>query len=186
MSSIIESYAAHTPKESSDLEERREAHRAQLRASRERTRRMGKRGMIGALAVATVIAGAKFGPAGWRSFDRTVAAAQDAQRQDAMVYGGKFKIPSETDPRDVLLAGHEYDGITLVNVTSVADYVHEQNPAISKSEVADLVEAENTQVQRHEGVPEDKIDPTLLASGPILLPPQYEVGEFMPGDNNHG
>ncbi len=134
----------------------------------------------GAIVTATVVL-VEFGPKAVRSFNHSLNQAQQQAIDREEQYNGPFRIPTENESHRVLYAGREYGSVILGDVSSVADYVHEHNPKISASEVTDLVMAEDTEVQRREGVPEGQIDPTLLASGPILLPPQYGVGTLVSG-----
>lgn len=113
-------------------------------------------------------------------------------QEKARTYEGKYKIPSDDEPHRALFVDEEKivrikkgnstntAALKLHTVSQIANYVYIENPKIGEDEAIDLVEAENYQDQVAAGIPEDKIDPTLLHPGQeIRLPLAYGVGEVI-------
>jgi hypothetical protein len=113
--------------------------------------------------------------------------APDESRDEQMVYSGHYKIPTPNqiypyrvvkigEVENVPVLGGE-ERATLSTISDVARYVNAENPQISIYEVVDLIRAENSQDQRKEGIPEDKIDPNWVRPDQdILLPLDYGSG----------
>lgn len=160
------------------------------RARRKERERQGRNTRIGVLAVigATIATAVGIG-----MVQRGEAKADNRTEVPAAI---RRIIPAYNEPYRVLRAGGERDGIVLVNVVSLRDYIFRRmgelsptkKPLIERDLVTKLIMAENIDYQLHElGRDPKKVNPLYVTSDqPYRLPVDWGVGKFHPPDTPNG